>query len=347
MAAWRKRGGAATPKESASLGLRAARAASGEAGGSGGRQQWLLGRGGGGERRRQARKGSVSLQRGSPFPAAVKCQRATAREMAMKKLELAPEMIEKIQEMTSSGLAPLQTRRLLSQEKAGAFASRQACCRRPELMPKKCKRRQGSKASARMLLQERESLRELRCREEGGFSLGFLARKGEELARRASAQEACVDSALKAGSPSLELFVAMGAALGAGFPMAYLLLEGPKKRSSEERREARQDAMKRFMRALCDAPPSFRPRCFFPGKGQGQINSMHEALKALARLCCWRMKRAAIKRARLAKKDDSECIAKERESSLLFYYAHASQQPSTILRQAEEATSHCGKSADC
>ena len=145
--------------------------------------------------------------------------------------------------------------------------------------------------SARNYLSQSQSFQEIYHRERP-FALGFLCTRARNLCEELNIQEAFIDSTFKTNSSKLELFAVLGSFLGAGFPIAYLLLQGGSPHSEADSSIQRKDTIRAFLQAIRTELTRFRPIFFFTDKDVGQIYAISSVFQIAPSICLWHMKRA-------------------------------------------------------
>ena len=189
------------------------------------------------------------------------------------------------------GEAPSKVWQDLNKCESELHARSQARYARAQAVASRCKKLDNSEESAVELLQEPREFQIVYLLNPVGvepFALGLISKRAVEACKQVIIKELFLDPTHRANSSGLELFGIVGRFLGAGFPIACMLLQGVENAAGVFWRK-RKERIREFLQAVRFAILDLRPTFFFSDKDKGQLWAMQAAHDMSPSICLWRI----------------------------------------------------------
>lgn len=220
-------------------------------------------------------------------------------------------MKDKIYSLATAGLSPFQILSNIRTEAKNLLLYQDIYNAWQSIMMTKFKRHEDPRESALLYITECPNLHVMHV-QSSPYGLSFHTIVGNTIMKFWRVEELLIDSTFKTNKDRLELFTVIASCMGAGFPIAYFLLEA----GTGNGLKSREESLTLFLSNLKVQFPRLCPSFFFTDKETSQIKAIKNIFNIKGSLCLWHMNRAIRKKFKELRKDKKSSLNETQESIL-------------------------------
>lgn len=225
---------------------------------------------------------------------------------------LSPNLKSRVNYLCATGLPPFQILAIVRAESDEVTRYSDVYNEWLNVISSRFKRDENPEKSALIYLDSSLHLTKIHT-QVNPFGVSFATSIGEKVVSNWRVEEIFIDSTFKTNKSKLELFVIIASCMGAGFPIAYFLLEP----GTGGGLKYRQESIDMFLKSVIAHYPSLKPSFFYTDKEQAQISSIITCFHITPSLCLWHLKRAVMKKLSDTRKKKLSVLNGKDEQQLL------------------------------
>lgn len=241
----------------------------------------------------------------------VRIKHESHHEKAVEQFKLDEDQRAKVMDLAASGMSPFQILSHVRFSTENGVLYHSVYNLWSSVMVGKFKRHNDPHQSAIIYIEECDSLHILGV-QSNPFGLAFSTEIANHIMQSWKVTEILIDSTFKTNKQKLELFTVIGSCMGAGFPLAYFLLEA----GTGSGLKSREQSLTFFLTHLKNKLQNLNPCFTFTDKETAQIKSLKTVFHVDPSLCLWHMKRSLKMKLKELKKNKLSQLNEQSENAL-------------------------------